>query len=572
MSTPRPSQPDQLLIGRRWRGLTPQLFVFVVLPLVVALIAVSFGSMALHQRGMRLLVAERDERAVRAAAAALAEQLNHRAAAIQGLALHSTVSDSPERALAEYQFLLPDFDGGLAVFAADGTLLASSNPPDTWQARPVADLLAKIAAQDAHQFSADPAGIEPVVLVGAATADGSTVVGAFLPASLARRTLGDALTSNGAVTVWLTDSAGRLLYQFGAPRSESELADHVGVTEALRGGSGIAYRHVGGNEHVVAFSPVPPVGWALVIEEPWDAVDSPLLRTSLVAPPALIPPFLIAVVVITFGVRRIVRPLQQLDQQATRVGWGDYDALAQPVDGIAEIQQLHATLAHMAEQIRRYQRSIQSYAAALTRGQEDERSRLARELHDETVQALIALDQRVQVLERTYTRDPQAAVGKLPELRALTASTIEDVRRIIRALRPIYLEDLGLLPALEALTKTIGDEGGLLATFEVEGQTQRLPLERELALYRIVQEALNNVVRHAHAKQVQVKVAYDGALVVSVTDDGVGFDAPDRADALTDLGHFGLVGMRERAELIGAHLAIQSARGSGTTIELRLPL
>lgn len=113
------------------------------------------------------------------------------------------------------------------------------------------------------------------------------------------------------------------------------------------------------------------------------------------------------------------------------MGWGDYDALAQPVDGIAEIQQLHATLAHMAEQIRRYQRSIQSYAAALTRGQEDERSRLARELHDETVQALIALDQRVQVLERTYTRDPQAAVGKLPELRALTASTIEAVRRII---------------------------------------------------------------------------------------------------------------------------------------------
>ena len=275
---------------------------------------------------------------------------------------------------------------------------------------------------------------------------------------------------------------------------------------------------------------------------------------------------------IAFGVRRIVRPLQRLDQQAARAGWGDYDALAQPVDGIAEIQQLHATLAHMADQIRRYQRSIQSYVAAVTRGQEDERSRLARELHDETVQALIALDQRVQMIERTCARDPQAAAQKLPELRAMTASTIEDVRRIIRALRPIYLEDLGLLPALESLTKAAGDEGGLMVIFEVEGQTRRLPLERELALYRIVQEALNNIVKHARAKHVQVKLACDEALHVSVTDDGVGFEMPDRADALTDLGHFGLVGMRERAELIGAHLTIQSARGSGTTIQLRLPL
>ena len=570
----RPSKNNQLPTGLRWRGLTPQLFVFVVLPLVILLIAIPFGSMALHQRGMRLLVAERDERAVRAAAAAITEQLNHRAAAVQGLALNVATADSPEQILADYAFLLPDFDGGLALFAADGILLASSNSPDIWQTRSVADLLARVKGRNEPQFSAaftDSTGGESMMLVVAAS-NGTLAVGAFRPASLAHRALADAFTSNGQVIVWLTDRTGRLLYQIGAADSQSELVNHVGVTEALRGGRGITYRHVNGSEHVVAYSPITSVGWALVIEEPWDAVDSPLLRTSLVAPLALIPPFLIAVIVIAFGVRRIVRPLQQLDQQASRAGWGDYDALAQPIDGIAEIQQLHATLAHMTDQIRRYQRSIQSYAAALTRGQEDERSRLAHELHDETVQALIALDQRVQVIERLYARDPQAAAQKLPELRTLTASTIEDVRRIIGALRPIYLEDLGLLPALEALTKAIGDEGRLMASFEVEGQARRLPLERELALYRIVQEALNNVVKHARAKQVQVKVTYDETLHVSVTDDGVGFDVPDRADALTDLGHFGLVGMRERAELIGAHLTIQSARGSGTTIELRLPL
>ncbi|HEY4689101.1 MAG TPA: ATP-binding protein [Anaerolineae bacterium] len=565
---------SQSRTGLRWRGLTPQLFIFVVLPLVILLIAIPFGSMALHQRGMRLLVAERDERAARTAAAAITEQLYHRAAALQGLALHSSVSDSPGYTITEYGFLLPDFEDGLVLFAADGTLLASSNSPDIWQARPVADLLDRAKRRNEPQFSAaftGSTGGEPMMLVAAAS-NGTLAVGAFRPASLARRALADAFTSNGPASVWLTDSAGQPLYQSGAFPAESELANHAGVAEALRGETGVTYRRIDGSEHVVAYSPITPVGWALVIEEPWDAVDSPLLRTSLVAPLALIPPLLIAVVVIAFGVRRIVRPLQQLDQHASRAGWGDYAALAQPVDGIAEIQQLHATLAHMADQIRRYQRSIQSYAAALTRGQEDERARLAHELHDETVQALIALDQRVQMIERLYARDPQAAAQKLPELRTMTAKTIEDVRRITRALRPIYLEDLGLLPALEALTKTVGAEGDLVATFEVEGQARRLPIERELALYRIVQEALNNVVRHAHAKQVQVKVIYAGALVVSVTDDGVGFDLPDRADALTDLGHFGLVGMRERAELIGAHLTIQSARGNGTTIELRLPL
>ena len=91
----------------------------------------------------------------------------------------------------------------------------------------------------------------------------------------------------------------------------------------------------------------------------------------------------------------------------------------------------------------------------MLRGQEDERSRLAHELHDETVQALIALDQRLQLIERTAKRDPQAALSKLDELRTLTASTIDDVRRVIRDLRPIYLEDLGLVPALEMLLQSL---------------------------------------------------------------------------------------------------------------------
>jgi two-component system sensor histidine kinase UhpB len=188
---------------------------------------------------------------------------------------------------------------------------------------------------------------------------------------------------------------------------------------------------------------------ALLIAEPWAHVANPALSSSLLTPLVLIPVVLIALIVVIFGARRVIRPLQQLEAQAARAGQGDYAALEQPISGIAEIQTLHTTLAQMADQLRSYQRSLQSYTADVLRGQEDERSRLAHELHDETVQALIALDQRLQLIERTARRDPQAALIKLTELRTLTAATIEDVRR------PIYLDDLGLVPAIELLTQSL---------------------------------------------------------------------------------------------------------------------
>ena len=324
-------------------------------------------------------------------------------------------------------------------------------------------------------------------------------------------------------------------------------------------------------EWVVAYAPVPQTDWRLIIAEPWEHVGNATLSTSLLTPLVLIPAVLIAVIVVIFGARRVIRPLQQLEAQAARAGQGDYAALEQPISGIGEIQTLHATLAQMADQLRSYQRSLQSYAADVLRGQEDERSRLAHELHDETVQALIALDQRLQLIERTARRDPQAALSKLGELRALTATTIDDVRRVIRDLRPIYLEDLGLVPAIEMLTQSLNQPDRLAAACVIAGEVRRLSPEHELAVYRIVQEALNNVIRHAQAKHVDVQMRFSETLSISISDDGVGFAMPDRVDALTDRGHFGLIGMRERAELIGARLVIQSSPGQGTTVEVMLP-
>jgi two-component system, NarL family, sensor histidine kinase UhpB len=174
----------------------------------------------------------------------------------------------------------------------------------------------------------------------------------------------------------------------------------------------------------------------------------------------------------------------------------------------------------------------------------------------------------LQLIERTARRDPPAALIKLTELRTLTATTIEDVRRVIRDLRPIYLEDLGLVPAIEMLTQSLGQSNRLTATCTIEGEARRLSPEHELAVYRIVQEALNNVIKHAQATHVDVHLRFGETLSISIRDDGAGFAMPDRVDALTDRGHFGLIGMRERAELIGARLSIHSAPGQGTTVEL----
>ena len=552
----------------RFRGLLPGLLLTAILPLTLVLIIVAIAATTLHQNEMRNLVAAHDQEAAREAAAGLDERISHQLASLRSIAEGAALGLPPADELHSSDHLLADFDGGVIVLgAADALLAAAPQPSDPSQ-------LLSAMQKAGNQIPALSLTSTGDILAVVRSANGSiTVAGLFSPQALRLPTLANTLRSSPRARVTVVDATSRSVYDSAALPAGSKAAQVPGVAESLRGQGGATFvTDQNQLEWVVAFEPVPSVGWGLIIAEPWEDVVNPLLRTSLLTPLALVPAFVIAVAAIVFGARRVIRPLQQLDEQAGRAGQGDYDALEQPIDGISEIQTLHTTLAHMADQIRRYQRSIQSYAADVIRGQEDERSRLARELHDEAVQALIALDQRLQMVERTARRDPPAALAKLIELRTMTAATIEDVRRVIRDLRPIYLEDLGLAPALGMLTQSLSKHDGLAVTFVVEGEIFRLTPERELAVYRIVQEALNNVVKHAQAQQAHVKLKYGDTLEVSVRDDGVGFNLTDQMDALTEQGHFGLVGMRERAELIGARLTIQSMPHSGTTIELQLPL
>jgi two-component system sensor histidine kinase DegS len=272
------------------------------------------------------------------------------------------------------------------------------------------------------------------------------------------------------------------------------------------------------------------------------------------------------------GVLKVVRPLQELDRRAARVAWGDFDAIEEPVEGVQEIDDLRTTLAQMSERIRAYQGGMRDYLSAITLGQEEERNRLAHELHDVTIQGLIALKQRGRMASRALHRDLTHTEARLQELDELIDEEIAEVRRIISDLRPIYLEDLGFVPALEMLARQIEDRRNISVQLSVHGDVVRLATDLELAAYRIVQQALGNVAAHAAANQawVEVNFASDG-LTLKIKDDGVGFTPPEQPADLVREGHFGLMGMRERALLYGGQLRITSAPGQGTAIEAHLP-
>jgi signal transduction histidine kinase len=223
----------------------------------------------------------------------------------------------------------------------------------------------------------------------------------------------------------------------------------------------------------------------------------------------------------------------------------------------------------MAHKVQSAQVGLRDYIGAITSAQEEERHRLARELHDDTIQAVIALKQRVQLVKKSVNN--KKVHQSLDELETLSEQTIENLRRLTRALRPIYLEDLGLVTALEMLTRETSESNPLSVDFQRTGQERRLAGEVELVLYRIAQEALNNVVRHASATKATLQITFDdGEIELQVSDDGAGFQLPNSPTDLAPSGHFGLLGIHERAELIGARLEIESTLGEGTRLKVVL--
>ncbi|MGD1992719.1 MAG: histidine kinase [Anaerolineae bacterium] len=382
------------------------------------------------------------------------------------------------------------------------------------------------------------------------------------------------LVADLPASVGVVDGEGRVLSPDDLPSTGARLMANPDVAAALSAREGFVVVSEGLEAPtLVSFSLVVGTDWRVLIWEPVDDLIGPILRLSSLAPIVAVGAGVLSLLVLTFGWRTIVRPLQRLAQAAEQVSWGDRSAVSEPVGGVQEVRDLHQAMNDMVDRIEGYEVGMRDYLGAVTQGQEAERARVARELHDGPVQELIALGQRAEMARRLLERgEIREAQRLLDELRGAGTETLGELRRLIGALRPVYLEDLGFLPALEMLVREMDRRTTARVRLERGDNLPRLASQVELSAYRVAQEALTNAVRHAEANVITVRVDYDGdELVLAVEDDGAGFELPPRPDLLTRAGHFGLVGMQERVTRMGGTLRIRTAPGAGTRIFIRLP-
>lgn len=230
------------------------------------------------------------------------------------------------------------------------------------------------------------------------------------------------------------------------------------------------------------------------------------------------------------------------------------------------------TIARDITEQKRARENLRAYAIRAVMAQEEERKRVARELHDETAQALASLGMDLDSLSKAKGRGPKEVSKSLGKLRDRANDILLGVRSLSHALRPPMLEDLGLLSTLQGLANDLADQRGISALFGVRGTSRRLSPDIELALFRIVQEALTNVGKHAQATQVELEMEFSPEKVtLRVSDNGRGFELPPVTDGLVYSDKLGLTGMWERTKLIDGNLMIWSEPGKGTTLVIEVP-
>jgi PAS domain S-box-containing protein len=221
---------------------------------------------------------------------------------------------------------------------------------------------------------------------------------------------------------------------------------------------------------------------------------------------------------------------------------------------------------------KKLRQNMEYYIKQVTRAQEDERLRISQELHDDTAQILATLSRGLDSITTGEGKPDKTVIKQLKKLQEMADSALNGVRRFSQDLRPSILDDLGLVPALEWLITDLEKGYGTATKVDITGSHRRLTPEIELTVFRIAQEILSNIRRHSKATSVELSLDFGtDALTLIVSDDGQGFDVPERTSDLAQSGKLGIIGMRERARLIGGTLIVQSEKGAGTTITLRIP-
>ena len=276
-------------------------------------------------------------------------------------------------------------------------------------------------------------------------------------------------------------------------------------------------------------------------------------------------------------VRAAFRPLDNIQDTVEQVSRGNsYARVPELTTGDPEIARLGETINMMLNRleqdtrtIERHSRQIQVMSAQVLRAQEEERRRIARELHDETSQALNALLLSIDMAEEVLrsANVPAECLERLRGSKHLTTQTLDAIHNLAFDLRPTILDDLGLVASVRWYAKRQSETYGLQILVEADGLEERLPDQTEVALFRVVQEALTNVAKHANASLARVRLQRSEAGIdLTVQDNGQGFDP---AEVQSD--RLGLFGIQERVTLLGGSLEVDSSRGHGTKLAVRIP-
>jgi signal transduction histidine kinase len=352
---------------------------------------------------------------------------------------------------------------------------------------------------------------------------------------------------------------------------------------------------------VIAFAPLTQAPWGVAIRQAEEEALAPALR---IGRGLMLTGFLTILVALFFAwgvARSVTKPLAILNQTAQRIAKGDLEEPI-PVLGRDEIgnlaqsfDQMRATIKSSLETIAEGKRDLEKRVQERThelgalyqqlqtkeelRGellkkviasQEEERKRIARELHDEASQALAAL---LLALETSINVAPGEVRERLHRMKAMADKTLDSIHRLIFDLRPSVLDDLGLPSALRWVAESRLEPMGIDLSFEVVGEERRLAPEVETNLFRIAQEAISNITRHAEAETVKITLEFGDRLVqLQIQDDGKGF-APDEVVRYAEEARgLGLLGMKERAVLLNGTLTVHSEPGKGTRIGTELPI
>lgn len=580
-----PSRPDGP--PRRKRRLLSQAVLWIIVPTTLLAIGLIVGAVLLYQQATTALVLERDRQLALISATRVSQSFDEQVSKLEAWTqsedfatafLAGSKPDLPE----ERSELLKIFNAGLVLVDVQGTVTATI--PEAYRPlggniadKPYFTQIRAGAPAGFSQVTIDARTGQDMIVIAVPIMHEGQLQGAALGAiHLHNTAIGDPvrrLRVGDEGFAYLVDHAGRVIFHPDPDEIGADFSERPFIQDVINGGSGgLLWQNADGDPIVLGYAPVGEQGWGLIVRESRADVLAPARAYGLYGGALALLALVALAVLLWQGVRTVTTPVSSLSQQAHRLAQGQAVERVEPT-GIEELDTLSEAFDRMASRVEAYRSGLRHYLRSITRSQEAERRRVALELHDETIQSLLAIERRIELLARRA--DGAVRSEELAELRQMVEGSLTEVRRITRDLRPMMLEDLGLVPALRALVGQAQEWEHPAPTVGLihQGRCSELSQELELALYRITQEALANIRKHAQADEVEVQLRCDKTGVeLIIADDGLGFESPSSLAELAQAGHYGLLGMQERVREFQGEFELKASPGWGTHLRIWLPL